>query len=116
LRGAGGSGCGRSIQDGCHEAAQVWATKTARVSSQGGLTQGWRVQEGQDPWSGRVCGMNRTWLHKAEGRVCGMNRTWLHTAEGAAVLSLEDGWVIFNSTSGWPLCLLQERSSRRASF
>lgn len=48
------------IQNGCHKAAQVWATETARVSSQGGLTQGWRVQEGQNPGSRWVWRMNRT--------------------------------------------------------
>lgn len=34
----------------------------------------------------------------------------------SAVLSLEDDCDIFNSTSGWPVCLLLEKSSRRASF
>lgn len=73
LWGAGGGGCGRSIQDGCHETAQVWTTETARVSSQGGLAQGRRVKEGQDPRSGRVCGANRTRLPQAEGQtlLCG---------------------------------------------
>lgn len=60
LWGAGGGSYGMPIQNGCHKAAQVWATETAGVSSQGGLTQGWRVQEGQNPGSRWVWRMNRT--------------------------------------------------------
>lgn len=99
--GARGGDYGRSVQDGCHEAAQVWTTETARVSSQGGLTQGRRVQEGQDPGRRRVCRMNRT-QHGYTG---------LEARPCSAVLSLEDHGDIFNSTSGWPLSLLLEKSS-----